>query len=117
MARREEIDAKERADRALRSGHVREALGLYSALLGRVQVFEAGLYDSWLEGALAAYQVLRRGREAGDVLLALRRFAEAQRQFPVYKHPLEWALCASNLGRRGEARPLLSESGHPAAAT
>src|SRR5258708_4331430 len=116
MGTREEIDAKDRADRALRSGHVREALGLYSALLGRVQVFEAGLYDSWLEGALAAYQVLRRGREAGYVLLALRRFAEAQRQFPVDKHPLEWALCASKLGRDGEAARVLSEAGHPALA-
>src|SRR5260370_11014350 len=103
MATREEIDAKDRADRALRSGHVREALGLYSALLGRVQVFEAGLYDSWLEGALAAYQVLRRGREAGYLLLALRRFAEGPPQFSADKHPLEGAPCPSQPRRHGEA--------------
>ncbi|HEY2901571.1 MAG TPA: HEAT repeat domain-containing protein [Polyangia bacterium] len=116
MATRDEIDAKDRADRALRGGRAREALGLYSTLLGRVQVFEAGLYDSWLEGALAAYQALRRGREAGYVLLALRRFAEAQRHFPVDVDPHEWALCASKLGRHGEAARVLSDAGHPALA-
>ena len=116
MATRDEIDAKDRADRALRAGRAREALALYGVLLGRVQVFEAGLYDSWLEGALAAYQVLRRAREAGYVLLALRRFAEAQRQFSVDACPHEWALCASKLGRHGEAARVLSDAGHPALA-
>jgi tetratricopeptide (TPR) repeat protein len=116
MATRDEIDTKDRADRALRAGRAREALGLYGTLLARVQVFEAGLYDSWLEGALAAYQVLRRQREAGYVLLALRRFAEAQRLFPVESCPLEWALCAAKLGHHGEAARVLSDAGHPALA-
>jgi len=116
MASREEIDTKDRADRALRSGRPREALGLYGTLLARVQVFQAGLYESWLEGALAAYQALGRSREAGYVLLALRRFAEAQRAFSIDERPLEWALCASQQGRHGEAARVLSEAGHSALA-
>src|SRR4029079_14646328 len=93
-----------------------EALALYSTLLAKVQVFEAGHYESWQEGALAAYSALGRMREAGYVLLALRRFSEAQRHFPVADRPLEWALCASKLGRHGEAARVLSEAGHPALA-
>jgi hypothetical protein len=116
MATREEIDTKDRADRALRGGRPREALGLYGALLAKVRVFEAGLYESWLEGALQAYLALGRTREAGYVLLALRRFSEAQRYFPAAERPLEWALCASKLGRHGEAARVLSEAGHPALA-
>lgn len=116
MATRDEIDTKDRADRALRAGRPREALGLYGTLLARVQVFEAGLYESWLEGALAAYQALGRGREAGYVLLALRRFGDAQRAFSIDERPLEWALCASKQGRHGEAARVLSEAGHAALA-
>src|SRR6185436_20682899 len=52
----------------------------------------------------------------GYVLLALRRFSEAQRHFPVADRPLEWALAASRLGRHGEAARVLSEAGHPALA-
>ncbi len=116
MATRDEIDTKDRADRALRAGRAREALGLYATLLAKVSVFEPGLYESWLEGALAAYQTLGRNREAGYVLLGLRRFAEAQRLFPVEERPLEWALCASRQGRHGEAARVLAEAGHPALA-
>jgi hypothetical protein len=116
MATREEIDTKDRADRALRAGRAREALGLYATLLAKVSVFEPGLYESWLEGALAAYQSLGRNREAGYVLLGLRRFAEAQRLFPTEERPLEWALCASRQGRHGEAARVLAEAGHPALA-
>jgi hypothetical protein len=116
MASRDEVDTKDRADRALRSGRPREALGLYGVLLGKVSVFEPGLYESWLEGALAAYQLLGRSREAGYVLLGLRRFAEAQRLFPSEERPLEWALCASRQGRHAEAARVLSESSHPALA-
>jgi tetratricopeptide (TPR) repeat protein len=116
MPTREEIEVKDRADRALRAGRAREALGLYTALLGRVQVFEPGIYESWLEGALAAYQALGRRREAGYVLLGLRRFLDAQRLFPAGEWPLEWALCASKLGRYGEAARVLSAAGHPALA-
>jgi hypothetical protein len=116
MPSREEIDTRDRADRALRGGRPREALALYGSLLAKVQVFDAGLYESWLEGALAAYHVLGRRREAGYALLALRRFSEAQRHFPSGERPLEWALCASKLGRHGEAARVLAEAGHPALA-
>jgi hypothetical protein len=116
MATRDEIDTKDRADRALRGGRTREALGLYGTLLNKASVFEPGLYESWLEGALAAYQALERHREAGYVLLGLRRFAEAQRLFPAEERPLEWALCASRLGRHGDAARVLSEANHPALA-
>lgn len=116
MPVREEIDTKERADRALRAGRAREALDLYLGLLARVHAYEPGLYEAWLEGALAAYQALRRKREAGYVLLGLRRFAEAQRSFPATERPLEWALCASRLGRHADAARVLSQAGHPALA-
>jgi tetratricopeptide (TPR) repeat protein len=116
MPTREELDIKERADRALRAGHPREALALYGALLQRVQAFGSGVYDGWLEGALGAYQALGRRREAGYVLLALRRFLDAQRLLPVAEHPLDWALCASKVGRHTEAARVLSAAGHPALA-
>lgn len=86
---------------------------LYGTLLSRVQAFGPGIYDGWLEGALGAYQALGRRREAGHVLLALRRFADAQRLFPVGKQPLEWALCASKLGHHAEAARVLSSAGYP----
>ncbi len=116
MPTREELDIKERADRALRSGHPREALALYGTLLPRVQAFGPGVYDGWLEGTLGAYQALGRRREAGYVLLALRRFLDAQRLFSAGEYPLDWALCASKLGRHTEAARVLSAAGHPALA-
>ena len=75
-------------------------------------MFSAGRYEGWLEGELRAYEALGRTREAGFVLLGLRRFAEAQRRFPVAERPLEWALAASRLGRHAEAARVLSEAGH-----
>jgi tetratricopeptide (TPR) repeat protein len=113
MPTREELDVKERADRALRAGRFREALALYGTLLTRVQAFGPGVYDGWLEGALAAYQALGRRREAGHVLLALRRFSDAQSKFSAGEWPLEWALCAAKLGQYTEAARVLSAAGHP----
>jgi len=113
MPTREEIDLKERADRALRTGHPAEALGLYEVLLGHVQVFAPGVYDGWMEGALAAYQALGRRREAGYVLLGLRRFADAARLLPAAERPVEWALAASKLGQHAEAARVLAGAGHP----
>jgi hypothetical protein len=113
MATREDVDVRQRAERALRGGRAREALALYTALLEKVEIYDARRYDGWLEGALQAYEALGRTREAGFVLLGLRRFGEAQRHFPVAERPVEWALAASRLGRHGEAARVLSEAGHP----
>lgn len=113
MPNREEIDLKERAERALRSGRPEEALVIYRMLLARVQVFGPGVYDGWLEGALAAYQTAGRKVDAGYVLMALRRFADAQRLFPVDTHPLPWALCASKLKQFHDAARVLGAAGHP----
>ena len=113
MPTREEIDLKERADRALRAGRAAEALALYDVLLGHVQVFAPGVYDGWLEGAFAAYQALGRRREAAYVLLALRRFAEAARLLSPDERPVEWALATSRRGRHAEAAEVLAAAGHP----
>src|SRR5204863_6814791 len=93
---RQHHDVKERADRALRAGNAAEALPLYTSLLRQVKVLEAGVYDSWLEGAAAAYRALGRTREAGYALLALRRFTEAERCFTPERDPHAWALCAAS---------------------
>jgi hypothetical protein len=116
MPSRDEIELKERADRALRSGRPAEAQVLYRSLLQRVSTFEAGLYESWLEGALHAYQALGRRREAGCVLLALRRFADAEGCFDPLVDPVPWALCSSRRGRRREAADVLARAGHTALA-
>jgi HEAT repeats len=116
MATSDDVETRQQADRALRGGRPREALALYATLLGKVEVFSTSRYDTWMEGALQAYQALGCTREAGYVLLALRRFSEAQKHFPAAERPLEWALCASRLGRHGEAARVLSEAGHPALA-
>jgi hypothetical protein len=113
MATQEEVDLRQRAERASRSGRWREALSLYGKLLEKVEVYDARRYDGWLEGELAAFEALGRAREAGYVLLGLRRFAEAQRHFPPAERPLEWALAASRLGHHAEAARVLSEAGHP----
>ena len=73
-------------------------------------------YEAWLDGTAATYIALGRGREAGYVLLTLGRYGDAQRHFPVKERPLEWALCAARMGRRGEAARVFSEMGHPALA-
>jgi hypothetical protein len=111
MPTRDEAELRERADRALRSGRPGEALSLYRSLLRRVTVFEAGLYEGWLEGALSAYQALGRTREAGYVLLALRRFADAEKAFDPQSTPIEWALAASRRGQRREAAEVLARAG------
>jgi hypothetical protein len=116
MPTREESELKERADRALRSARPSEALSLYRSLLRRVTVFEPGLYETWLEGALAAYQALGRSREAGYVLLTLRRFADAARCFDRETSPIEWALAVARQGQRREAAEVLLSVGHPALA-
>jgi hypothetical protein len=110
--RAELLDTRERADRAMRGGHPREALVHYWQLLGNVKATRAH-YETWLDGAVGAYLALGRTREAGYGLLGLRRYAEAQRHFPVVERPLEWALCAAKLGHHGEAARTLSESGRP----
>jgi hypothetical protein len=98
----------------LRRGDARQALALYRELLGRQA--EGSHYQAWLAGAAMSYLALNRKREAGYVMVALRRYAEAQRSFPAGDQPLEWAFCASRLGRHGEAARVFSESGHPALA-
>ncbi len=115
MPNQAEIHARDRADRALRGGRPTEALGHYWQLLSGVKADRAH-YETWLEGAVTAYLALGRTREAGYGLLALRRYAEAQRYFPPAERPLEWALAASRLGHHGDAARLLSEHGHPALA-
>jgi len=116
MPTREEIELRERAERALRIGRAGEALALFRTLLRRVTVFEAGLYESWLEGALSAYQALGRGREAGYVLLGLRRFADAEQSFDPERTPIEWALAASRQGHRRQAANVLAGAGFSALA-
>ncbi|MDX2022222.1 MAG: HEAT repeat domain-containing protein [Deltaproteobacteria bacterium] len=111
MPTRDEVEAKERADRALRTGRPAEALGLYKSLLSRVAVFEPGLYESWLEGAMAAYRALGAKRAAGFILLALRRFAEVEAAFHPEQDPLPWALALGRQGRRKEAARCLERAG------
>jgi hypothetical protein len=113
MATAEEVDLRQRAERAARGARWRESLALYGKLLEKVEVYDSRRYDGWLEGELAAYEALGRTREAGYVLLGLRRFAEAQRHFPPAERPLEWALAASRLGHHAEAARVLSEAGQP----
>jgi tetratricopeptide (TPR) repeat protein len=113
MRKNEDPELRSLAERALRGGKWQEALGHYGKLLAKVEVFDVRRYDGWLEGALAAFEALGRTREAGFVLLALRRFSEAQRHFPAAERPLEWALAASRLGHHAEAARVLSEAGHP----
>jgi len=113
MPTREEIDLKERAEKALRAGQALEALSLYQVLLTHVQVFAPGVYDGWLEGAFGAYQALGRRREAAYVLLALRRFGDAERLLSSEERPVEWALAASKQGLYTEAARALANAGHP----
>ncbi len=111
-----DLDVKDRADRALRAGAAAESLALYSSLLRKVDVTAPGVYEGWLLGALAAYQALGRRREGGYILMALRRFAEAEPCFDPHRLPLEWALCAEKQGRPREAARALAAAGHTALA-
>jgi hypothetical protein len=81
-----------------------------------VTVFEVGVYEGWLDGTLAAYQALGRTREAGYVLLALRRFADAEACFDPVKTPIEWACSVSKQGRQGDAARALAAAGYSALA-
>jgi tetratricopeptide (TPR) repeat protein len=109
----EDLDVKDRADRALHAGNAGEALSLYSTLLRKVAVLESGIYDSWLDGAAAAYLALGRTRQAGCVLLSLRRFSDAEKCFDPSAFPQEWALCATAQARPREAARALMGAGHP----
>jgi len=111
----EQIQTRQWAEQALRKGRPREALALYRKLLEHEKT-EGRHYEAWLDGTAAAYLALGRGREAGYVLLALGRYGDAQRHFPVKERPLEWAFCAARMGRRGEAARVFAETGHPALA-
>jgi hypothetical protein len=113
---RQDLDVKDRADRALRAGSPGEALPLYTSLLRNVAVLESGVYESWLEGVAASLSALGRAREAGYMLLALRRFPEAERCFLPERDPHEWALCALNQGRPREASRVLASAGYTAMA-
>ena len=113
---RQDLDVKDRADRALRAGNAAEALPLYASLLRNVGVLETGVYEGWLDGVQSALQALGRTREAGYVLMALRRFGEAERCFVPERDPHEWALCAMNQGRPREASRVLAAAGHTALA-
>lgn len=113
---RHDAELKERADRALRAGNAVEALSIYGALLRHVTVLDAGLYDAWLDGALDACRALGRNREAGYILIALRRFPEAERCFDAERTPHEWALCAAAQGRSREASRVLANIGYSALA-
>ena len=50
---RQDLDVKDRADRALRTGNAAEALPLYTSLLRNVAVLEGGVYENWLDGVSA----------------------------------------------------------------
>ncbi len=113
MPSREEVDTKDRADRALRAGRPREALPLYKSLLTKVSHFEPGLYDGWVEGASAAYRNLGQRREAAYTLMALQRYAEAERLLDPVRRPVEWALCVSRQGRGATAADHLAAQGFP----
>lgn len=111
MPTRDEFDTKERADRALRSGQPAEALGLYRSLLARVAVFEPGLYEGWLEGALGAYRMLGNKRAVGFIQLALRRFGEVESALTPAQDPVPWALALGRQGRRKEGAARLEQAG------
>jgi len=115
MATTEQIQTRQWAEQALRRGRPREALELYRKLLEQEKT-EGRDYEAWLDGAAAAFLALGRGREAAYVFLALGRYADAQRHLSVKERPLEWAFCASRLGRHGEAARVFSDTGHPALA-
>lgn len=112
MPTREEQETKERADRALRAGRPAEALPLYRELLERVVVMEPGVYEGWLEGALAAYRALGRARAAGYVAMALGRHAEAVALLAEAGQPLALALCQRALGQDAAAAETLERAGY-----
>jgi len=113
MPSRDEIDTKERADRALRSGQPAESLLLYRSLLTRAVVMEPGLYESWLEGTGQAYRALGKPRHAACVLMGLGRHADALKLLSPVAHPIEWALCTAERGQHEEAARAVLTAGYP----
>ena len=102
MLTREESELQERAELALREDRPAEALGCYRRLLNNVRAL-GGAYEAWLAGALAACRKLDQRRSEGILLLALRRFDEAQACFDATRSPYERALSAEAAGRFQDA--------------
>ena len=102
MLTREESELQERAELALREDRPAEALGCYRRLLNNVRAL-GGAYEAWLAGALAACRKLDQRRSEGILLLALRRFDEAQACFDATSSPYERALSAEAAGRFQDA--------------
>jgi tetratricopeptide (TPR) repeat protein len=115
MLTRGETVLQKQAEQALREGRPAEALGGYRRLLNNVRAL-GGAYETWLAGMLAAYHKLGLRRMGGYLLLALRRFDEAQSAFDPATSPYEWALCAENMGRQQEAAAVLRSAGLPTSA-
>jgi tetratricopeptide (TPR) repeat protein len=115
MPTRQETVLQEQAEQALREDRPAEALGCYRRLLNNVRTL-GGVYETWLAGMFAAYHKLGRRRMGGYLLLALRRFDEAQSAFGPASSPYEWALCAENLGHQQDAAAVLRGAGLPASA-
>jgi len=113
MPSRDEVDTKERADRALRSGQPAESLLLYRSLLTRAVVMEPGLYESWLEGTGQAYRALGKHRHAACVLMGLGRHADAAKLLSAELHPVEWALCMAETGQHDRGAKTVSAAGYP----
>lgn len=113
MPTREEIELRERADRALRRGRPSEALGHYRSLLRRVKEMQPGVYEGWLEGFLSACRALGREREAAYALIGLRRFADAERGLDPTRDVVALAACLAKRDTRAEAATLLEAAGLP----
>ena len=115
MLTREETVLQEQAEKALREGRAAEALACYRRLLNNVRTL-GGVYEKWLAGMLVACHRLGKRRMGGYLLLALRRFDEAQSAFDPESSPYEWTLCAEALGRHQDAAAVLRKAGLPASA-
>jgi len=102
MLTQDEAVLQEQAERAWREDRPAEALGCYRRLLNNVRAL-GGAYETWLAGTLAACRKLDQRRSEGILLLALRRFDEAQACFDPASNPYERALCAEAAGRFQEA--------------
>ena len=61
MPTEEQIQTRQWAEQALRTGRAREALALYRKLLGHDKT-EGGHYEAWLDGTAASYFALGRAR-------------------------------------------------------
>jgi len=102
MLTQDEAVLQEQAERAWREDRPAEALGYYRRLLNNVRAL-GGAYEAWLAGALGACRKLDQRRSEGILLLALRRFDEAQACFDPASNPYERALSAEAAGRFQEA--------------